>query len=158
MTTPLAERLYADHRPSRQIDYGSPRVIRQRPRDKQKQRARVATGTWIVGRFTLRDGHVMLEAIERHPAWTIEPHRPLTTNFHAMYRWCTRQAARQWLLRNPDPRCQPVNLETLSGREDPTDDEGPVVTETTDQTGPRTLSPRQQDPADVPGQLLLTQL
>jgi hypothetical protein len=141
MTTPIANRLYADHRPSRRIDYGSKRVIRQRARDKQRQRERAAAGNWIVGRFILADSTVLLEAIERTPAWSIEPHHPLTRNFHAFYRWNTRQAARQWLIRNPDPRCQPVNLEQLRGCQ------------------PETETPQLSLPADnsadVPGQMML---
>lgn len=155
MSTSIATRLYADHRTSRRIDYGSTPVIRARAEAKQRQRARAAKGSYVVGRFVLRGSTVLLEAIAVTPAWNIEPGAPLTLNFHAMYRWCTRQAARQWLLRNPDPRCQPVNLEQLRGRELP-DEPGPVVAATTRQAPTDPLSPRQ--PAggpDVPGQMTL---
>jgi hypothetical protein len=102
------------------IDYGSRRVIVARWKAKQRQRHDVAQGKWIVGRFILTAGStVILEAVREDPGghW-FDPAHPHTTNFKMFYRWRTRQAARQWLMRHPDPRFEPINLGTLRGRQE----------------------------------------
>lgn len=112
------------------IRYDLKSVMRQRAHDKQVQRQQATRGRYVVGRFILDGSTVVLEAV----AWvvgvyTIEAPHDLQRDFSTFARWRTRQAARQWMLRHPDPRCQIVNLEQLPGR-DP--EPGPVVTVTTD--------------------------
>src|SRR5207253_11239453 len=76
------------------IDYASRRVILARFKAKQRQRADVAAGRWIVGRFILDGNTVLLEAVREDPGghW-FDPAHPFTRNFKLVYRWRTRQAA-----------------------------------------------------------------
>jgi len=103
------------------IRYDLKSVIRRRAKHQERVRERARAGHQVVGRFALKEGKVMLEAVEWDVCCCIDRivgrQHVMTNEFRNMARWNTRQAARQWLLRNPDPRCQVVNLEKLKGRE-----------------------------------------
>jgi hypothetical protein len=113
--TPRTGTPFASTRGNRRIRYDLSSVIRRRARHTQDERARRSAGSWVIGRFLIKEDRVRFEAVPELPGFVLDSRAPLTSSVTSWYRWCTRQAARQWLIRHPDPRCQPVNLQQLRG-------------------------------------------
>lgn len=100
-------------RQPKRIDYSDPRVMKQRRLEKLQQRRRALAGTFVVGQWFNIDNRIVLAAIRRNPTFDLDAHGPLTTAPYAMNLWNTKQAARQWLKRNPRPGCHLVNVDRL---------------------------------------------
>lgn len=110
------------YRKPREIDYSDPRVMRRRRREKLEQRAHALAGRYVVGRFFNIGNKIVLAGIRRNPTYDLDTHGPLTTAAYAMNLWNTKQAARQWLKRNPRPDCHLVNIDRLNDPAAPEDE------------------------------------
>jgi hypothetical protein len=109
------------YRKPKAIDYSDPSVMRRRRLEKLRQRAHALAGRYVVGRFYHLDGRIVLAAIRRAITFDLDTHGPLTTAPHMMALWNTKQAARQWLKRNPRPGCHLVNVDRLQDPGRPAD-------------------------------------
>jgi hypothetical protein len=88
--------------------------MRERHQQKLAQRAGLLDeGKFVVGRWQLVDGKIVLAGVARRATWEINDADPLTTNPREMARWRTKQGARQWLLGHPRPGCHLVNIDRL---------------------------------------------
>jgi hypothetical protein len=104
---------HASTRKSRRIDYTSTRVMKQRHRDKLKQRREAKNGRYILGRLAKHGSTVVLEGLACDPATRQPKREDFTSDLEAMARWRTRQGLHRFLKVEPVSKCRLINLETL---------------------------------------------
>jgi hypothetical protein len=99
----------------RPMDYADPADFPAAAFTQRQRRGTPATHHWVAGIFLLDDAdHIALHALTTTPGVYTLPAGELSPRQHSWYRWRTKQAARQWLIRNPQPvDVRPVNLDSL---------------------------------------------
>lgn len=99
----------------RPMDYTDPADFPAAAFIQRQRRGTPATHHWVAAIFLLDDaGQITLHALTTTPGVYTLPAGELSPRQHTWYRWRTKQATRQWLLRNPQRLdVRPVNLDSL---------------------------------------------
>ncbi|HEY2090169.1 MAG TPA: hypothetical protein VGH54_29625 [Mycobacterium sp.] len=117
MTTKIdARRRHVRRINGRPMDYTNPADFAAAALTQRQRRGSAYTHPYVLGCLVLQEDDVVaLHALTTTPGVYTMPAGELSPRQRTWYRWRTKQAARQWLLRNPQRApVRVVNLDTLS--------------------------------------------